>query len=68
MKDEAYLAGIVGLEPDIDTLKNKANESRLSNAPIGNLIFVSVDGEASVRSAVTFIKFFDKDPDNLDKL
>ncbi len=66
--DDAYLAGIVGLEPDIDTLKNKANESRFSKAPIGKRILVIVLGEASVRSAVTLIKFLLKEPESLDRL
>ena len=66
--DDAYLAGIVGLEPDIDTLKNKANESRFSKAPIGKRILVIVLGEASVLSAVTLIKFLDRLPDSLERL
>ena len=66
--DDAYRAGIVGFDPLIDTLKNKANESRFSKAPIGNLIFVMVEGLASVRSAVTLIKFLDRLPDSLERL
>ena len=64
----AYRVGIVGFDPEIDTLKKRLNESRFSKAPMGSLILVIVEGEASVLSAVTLIKFLERLPDSLLKL
>jgi hypothetical protein len=67
MKDDEYLTGTVAA-PEVVTLNQSAKESKFRTEPIGNLILVIFPGCAVTRSALHFIKDFDMDPDNLDKL
>ena len=68
MKDEAYLAGIVGVVPLISTSNHKAVERKSHNIPIGNLILVIFPLEAVTLSAETLIKFFAIEPWSFDRV
>lgn len=67
IKDDEYLVGTVGV-PVVLTLKKSEAESVFKRAPIGNLRLVISEGFASVRSAVTLMRFLEKAPCNLERL
>ena len=68
MNEAAYLAGMVGVVPEISTSNHNAVERKSQSIPIGKRILVIFPAEAVTLSALTLIKFFAIEPCNLDRV